>query len=226
MLKDRPSAHPDAVMLGPNFCGLALCCGLARARDEKWRRSVTWPTLWASDLGRVATILRRGRLGPAEIAPTSLNIGTGYRMVRVTRRQVRAVARVVCDAWHGPPPFAGAMVRHLDGSRTDDRPGNLAWGSARDNAADACRHGSLASTLSAEDAAAILIRLHLGEHAAALARSYGVSVAAVISVGSGRTWRHVLPDLVRPGIAPRRAARAALPVRRPRRPAPRVRLVH
>jgi hypothetical protein len=41
------------------------------------------------------------------------------------------VAVLVCLAWHGPPE-----IRHLNGDRQDNKPGNLAWGSRRDNERD------------------------------------------------------------------------------------------
>ncbi len=41
------------------------------------------------------------------------------------------VAVLVCLAFHGPPE-----VRHLNGNRQDNRPGNLAWGSRRENERD------------------------------------------------------------------------------------------
>ena len=42
-----------------------------------------------------------------------------------------SVAVIVALAFHGPPE-----VRHLDGNRQNNKPGNLAWGSRRDNERD------------------------------------------------------------------------------------------
>lgn len=49
-----------------------------------------------------------------------------------------AVHRIVCATIHGEPPngLASPQVRHLDGNRFDNRPGNLAWGSPQDNGHD------------------------------------------------------------------------------------------
>ena len=46
------------------------------------------------------------------------------------------IHQVVCLAFHGAPPFAGALVRHLDGNCHNNHPDNLCWGTHQDNADD------------------------------------------------------------------------------------------
>lgn len=46
------------------------------------------------------------------------------------------IHQVVCMTFHGPPPFEGALVRHLDNDCSNNRPENLAWGDHFDNAHD------------------------------------------------------------------------------------------
>jgi hypothetical protein len=41
--------------------------------------------------------------------------------------------RAVCEAFHGPPPFAGAVVIHRDEDGLNNRPGNLKWGTQKEN---------------------------------------------------------------------------------------------
>ena len=43
------------------------------------------------------------------------------------------VHRLVCEAFHGPAPFAGAVVIHLDEDATNNRPENLRWGTQKEN---------------------------------------------------------------------------------------------
>lgn len=43
------------------------------------------------------------------------------------------VHRAVCEAFHGPPPFEGAVVIHLDEDAHNNRPGNLKWGTQKEN---------------------------------------------------------------------------------------------
>jgi hypothetical protein len=99
---------------------------------EEWRR-IPNTTYSVSNLGRVQTqlgqILRFDRHHK------------GYLYVKLHGKKIH-VARLVCEVFNGPPPFEGAMVRHLDGSRSNNVPVNLAWGTGKDNADDREKHGN------------------------------------------------------------------------------------
>lgn len=43
------------------------------------------------------------------------------------------IHRLVCEAFHGPAPFEGAVVLHLDEDATNNRPDNLRWGTMKEN---------------------------------------------------------------------------------------------
>jgi hypothetical protein len=43
------------------------------------------------------------------------------------------VHQAVCEAFHGPKPFDGAVVIHMDENAHNNRPENLKWGSQREN---------------------------------------------------------------------------------------------
>ncbi len=43
------------------------------------------------------------------------------------------VHRAVCEAFHGPPPFKGAVVIHRDENALNNRPENLKWGTQKEN---------------------------------------------------------------------------------------------
>lgn len=70
----------------------------------------------------------------------------GYKLVelycgsRATRR-TRPVHRLVCEAFHGPPPEDKPNTLHNDGKPDNNRAVNLRWGSQADNFADAKAHG-------------------------------------------------------------------------------------
>jgi len=49
------------------------------------------------------------------------------------------VHRAVCAAFHGAP-YPGWEARHLDGNKRNCHPGNLQWGTRKDNAADRAGH--------------------------------------------------------------------------------------
>lgn len=67
--------------------------------------------------------------------------GYGYRVVTINGRPYR-VHRLMCEAFVGPPPFEGAVARHLNDVKTDNEISNLAWGTNADNHADAVRNGT------------------------------------------------------------------------------------
>lgn len=43
------------------------------------------------------------------------------------------VARLVCEAFHGPPPFELAVVMHRDDDPANNRPDNLKWATQKEN---------------------------------------------------------------------------------------------
>lgn len=43
------------------------------------------------------------------------------------------VHRLVCEAFHGAPPFIGAQVNHKNGVKSDNRADNLEWVTASEN---------------------------------------------------------------------------------------------
>lgn len=68
----------------------------------------------------------------------------GYLRVRLSadgRRERVCVHVLVALAYRGPRPSLRHEVRHLDGSRDNNRASNLAWGTWEDNVADRCKHG-------------------------------------------------------------------------------------
>lgn len=70
----------------------------------------------------------------------------GYPTVRVfvpgrRRPKRRKVPRIIAEAFHGPRP-ADLQIRHLDGDPENNRPTNLKYGTALENAQDRGRHGT------------------------------------------------------------------------------------
>lgn len=43
------------------------------------------------------------------------------------------VHQAVCAAFHGPRPFPQAVVIHIDEDATNNHPGNLKWGTQKEN---------------------------------------------------------------------------------------------
>ena len=82
--------------------------------------------------------VRRHRVGAA--------IEDGYR--RATLKDSKGKYKRKCVhvwialAFLGPKPFAGAMVLHGDGKRSNCKPENLRWGSHQENIDDSMKHGT------------------------------------------------------------------------------------
>ena len=43
------------------------------------------------------------------------------------------IHRLICEAFHGPPPDEKNIVLHLNEDATDNRPENLRWGTQKEN---------------------------------------------------------------------------------------------
>lgn len=68
----------------------------------------------------------------------------GYPKIKILRDgklKKTAVHKMVCLAWYGLP-ITGQEVRHLDGTRDNNNPFNLSWGTRSENAKDRIRHGN------------------------------------------------------------------------------------
>lgn len=72
--------------------------------------------------------------------------GKGYPSVSLLRPSGKttrkSVHRLVCEAFHGPPPSPDHECRHLDGNPDNGRPSNLWWGTREENWQDRKAHGN------------------------------------------------------------------------------------
>ena len=102
------------------------------------------PLLEASSLGRIRSLpyeveQPNGGVRVYRMAPTFGTIaqptpGGSYRRYQITfRRRTKVAARLVCLAFHGPPPSPRHEVMHRDENSLNNRPANLAWGTRREN---------------------------------------------------------------------------------------------
>lgn len=82
--------------------------------------------------------LRDGRIIlPSGKQATYMKTRAGYSVVSLgpeNKRRVFLVGRIVCWLTHGEPPTDGHQVDHINRDRSDDRPENLRWFSASQNA--------------------------------------------------------------------------------------------
>ena len=123
----------------------------------------------------------------------------GYRNVslrlpgRRTPKRFRA-ARLVALTFIGPAP-AGSQLRHLDGNNRNDAPGNLAWGTAKENAADKARHGTILrgpenprTKLTQEIANTVARMRREGLSQQRIADTLGMAQSQVSRILHGETW--------------------------------------
>lgn len=118
---------------------------------EIWRQVPSEPGVLASNLGRV---LQQPGYAPlpnggyriytpeprdGQVARSSKGAKHQYRLIMIKRRwpelgqRPRKVHQLVCEAFHGPKPFPGAVVIHIDENALNNRPENLRWGTQREN---------------------------------------------------------------------------------------------
>lgn len=116
--------------------------------SERWKPIPGWPDYEASNYGRIRSVGRwmvHHRFGipmwwKEKILKPAKTTG-GHLFCVLPPRKNRAVHKLVALAWLGPPPFPGAVVRHRDDNKHNNRLSNLAWGTQKDNMQDAIRNG-------------------------------------------------------------------------------------
>lgn len=87
------------------------------------------------------------------------------------------------------------VVRHLDGSRTNNAVENLAWGTVQENANDMVRHGrsrrgknNNTTKLTEEQVLQIVQRYDAGESSPKLAEEFGVHRHTILLILNGQNW--------------------------------------
>lgn len=153
-----------------------------------------WDGYFATSDGRILS----ERRGPRRELTPALDKDGYRRVILMPGRKNQIVSNLVALAFIGPKPPGRIEVRHLNGVRTDDRSVNLAYGTSRENKADARRHGTLPigvqngrAKLSNDDVREIRRRCALSESKAALAKEFGVSPGAIYFIEQRQTWSHI-----------------------------------
>lgn len=110
---------------------------------EEWRPVPSQPEILASSWGRIRRVERvvsmpYGGTRVYSPQPTYGNIAKvskRYARLVVHYRGIGTVkvARMVCEAFHGPEPFKGADAMHDDEDAFNNVPGNLSWGTRKEN---------------------------------------------------------------------------------------------
>lgn len=106
---------------------------------EIWRDVPSVPQLLVSSEGRVMYIPKRGAMPRGGSRPYGgmPTFGTWNkkdgRFIVVVEGKTYKIHRLIAEAFHGAPPFDGAVVMHLDENSANNRPSNLKWGTQKEN---------------------------------------------------------------------------------------------
>lgn len=167
--------------------------------NEAWRPVAGFPGYEVSDHGRVRSLRRTNpRLMTPEIDEDGYS---RLALVRDGRYVHQLVHRMVATAFNGPAPDGMLICRHVDNNASNNRPGNLLWGTQADNMADKVVHGTAQvgskhphAVICEATALKIKARLHQGRqprgHLLAIARELCVSYHVVADISCGKTWGH------------------------------------
>lgn len=113
--------------------------------QEIWKPIPSKPGMMASSLGRVC--LPPGTAKTYNGGIRSYNPKPTYGVVTRANKTARhtyyglmnrkfgnmKIHRLVCEAFHGDPPFEKAVVIHLDENAHNNKPENLKWGTQKEN---------------------------------------------------------------------------------------------
>lgn len=106
---------------------------------EIWKPSVTLPEYEVSDRGRIRRVKTRRPMPRGGFREYGGHEWPGVwepvegRYVFQFKGKTYRVARLVCEAFNGPPPFNGAVCMHRDENSANNAPENLAWGTQKEN---------------------------------------------------------------------------------------------
>lgn len=107
--------------------------------NEVWRMApAACPGVMVSSLGRYMTYPFRGPMPGGGSRwyggePTYGRPDDKGRLGLTKNGKNYRVHRLVCEAFHGPAPFEGAVVMHLDEDNQNNRADNLKWGTQKEN---------------------------------------------------------------------------------------------
>lgn len=110
----------------------------------EWRTIPGYEVYEASSDGRVR---RPGRRNGEPLTPAPVG-DTGYLKVTLYvdgAAKTFRLNRLICTAFHGPPPFPGAVAAHLDNDKLNNSAANLTWTSQSENILHCVRSGNHSS---------------------------------------------------------------------------------
>lgn len=113
--------------------------------NEIWREVPSQPRILASNHGRVKlkTFWRQMPRGGGYYKDGKPTFGIKMKSSKQANHvyygwYVKGIGnlkihRIICEAFHGIPPFSRAVVIHIDENALNNRPENLRWGTQKEN---------------------------------------------------------------------------------------------
>lgn len=175
----------------------------ARKAREVWKPVPSAPGYEVSNEGRVRSWHATSGFQKARTlsSPKLRKLGRdpeGYVQVGLImngKLTIRRVHHLVLETFVGPRPNAKSVGRHLDGKCDNNVPSNLAWGTQRENIADAFAHGTIVlgarhpfAKLTNQQVRKIRQLFRKGKRVCELARLYGVSNQTISRIKSGVSY--------------------------------------
>lgn len=147
-------------------------------------------------------ILKHRKIGTTQKKLKPYKNNSGYLTVTImrdTKRCVCRINRIVCEAFHGPPPTETHEAAHQNGIRTDNRAVNLKWKTRSENVADMILHktqpyGELHGRAKLTEKQAVIVyklcqkgnfsKIRIGQR-------FGITRHQVQNIASQRQWKHI-----------------------------------
>jgi hypothetical protein len=168
--------------------------------EEEWRPIPGHPDHEASSLGRIRSKPRTitytvTREVPGRVLRGHVSGHNGYHYVNIAPANQQVTSHTLVLAAFSEPCPPGMECRHLDGSRTNNLPTNLRWGTPKENCADKKVHGT--ENVGARNGMAKLTEQQVREIRAAsgaqreIAARYDIHQVAVSQIKTGKRWSHL-----------------------------------
>lgn len=168
--------------------------------DEIWRPIPGYESEYeVSDQGRVRSLerrvrcLRNGVESTRRVPPKILKpapVPSGHLTVAVRRGNTVGVHMLVARAFFGYPP-PNYEVLHRDGVPSNNKLGNLRYGTRSENAIDITRHNRRKVQFSPDEVRYIRSRMASGITGYGLGLELGITPSRAYSIAVGRTYSHV-----------------------------------
>ncbi len=169
-------------------------------REKKFLRLPIpgFPGYMADSLGYIWSIATNWRGYGRRPLTQSVN-NHGYYIVRVYRdgkRINQPVHKLMCLAFHGEKPSESHEVRHLDGTKINNIPDNVVWGTRSENAQDRTKHGIAKGWFGnnqklTKNQVVMIKKIYRIGMGVSLAKYYGVTPTTIRNIAKGVTWKSV-----------------------------------